>query len=108
LAKLIVVIVVWFSTQFAGIAPVFVSPTCTPEELKALEVVIVELPITTDLSLMPAMFIVRLYKFFMTVTFSFPWKLNPVPAVQEASVLLARIVNGETVPANASVPTKAD
>jgi len=61
LAKLTFVIVVWFPTQFAGMFPVFVSPTCTPEELKALEVVIVELPITTDLSLMPAMFIVKFF-----------------------------------------------
>ena len=44
----------------------------------------------------------------MTVTFVFPWKLNPVPAVQDASVLLARIVNGEAVPANALLPIKAD
>ena len=44
----------------------------------------------------------------MTVTFVFPWKVNPVPAVQEASVILAWITNGEAVPANASVPVKAD
>jgi hypothetical protein len=44
----------------------------------------------------------------MTVTFVFPWKLNPVPAVQEESVLLARMVNGEAVARNASIPVKAD
>ena len=30
---------VWFSTQLSGMSPVFVEPTCTPEELKALDVV---------------------------------------------------------------------
>ena len=44
----------------------------------------------------------------MTVTFVLPWKVNPVPAVQEVSVILARITNGEAVPKNASVPVKAD
>ena len=44
----------------------------------------------------------------MTVTFVLPWKVNPVPAVQEASVLLARMVNGEGVAPNALLPVKAD
>jgi len=44
----------------------------------------------------------------MTVTFVFPWKVNPVPAVQEVSVILAWIVNGEAVSKNALLPVKAD
>jgi len=38
-AKITEVTVVWFSTQLSGMSPVFVEPTCTPEELKAFEVV---------------------------------------------------------------------
>ena len=41
----------------------------------------------------------------MTVTLLLPWNAKPVPAVQEASELLARIVNGEAE--NACDPTKA-
>lgn len=38
-AKITEVTVASFATQAAGMSPVFVEPTCTPEELKALEVV---------------------------------------------------------------------
>ena len=38
-AKITEVTVASFATQDAGMSPVLVEPTCTPEELKALEVV---------------------------------------------------------------------
>ena len=38
----------------------------------------------------------------------FPWKVSPTPAVQDVSVILACITNGEAVPKNASCPTKTD
>ena len=56
-----------------------------------------------------AFYFLKFYKSFMTVTFVFPWKVSPVPAVQDVSVLLARMVNGEAVPSSASSRTeKAD
>ena len=41
--------------------------------------------------------LVKFYKFFITVTFALPWNDKPVPAVQDASVVLARMVKGEAV-----------
>jgi len=38
-AKITEVTLVSFCIQDAGMSPVFVEPTCTPEELKAFEVV---------------------------------------------------------------------
>jgi hypothetical protein len=55
LAKITEVTVDSFATQFAGMFPVFVEPTCTPEELKALEVVMGEgkAPTASEQSLTP-------------------------------------------------------
>ena len=65
-AKIIEVTVGWFCTQKLGISPVIVSPTCTPEELKALEVVmgaggVAAVPLTEiEPSLMPIpMFMIK-------------------------------------------------